>query len=94
MSRKLDSIVDYLSTGRTLTVRQARSMFKMDNIWDAIYRLRNEGYPIYTNRTKLRDGTETFAYRLGDPSARHAANIKSGHISRARRALYQNAISA
>ena len=48
----------------TLTTAQARSMFKVDNIAARIYDLRQDGFRIYTNNRKLKDGRMVKAYRL------------------------------
>ncbi len=93
MSNALNSFVDYLARGNTVTSRQVRSMFKVDNAADLAYRARNEGISVYTNRTTLSDGTKTFEYRLGTPSAQFEKYLERGQIARARKTLYRNAIS-
>ena len=93
MSNALNSFVDYLSRGNAVTSRQVRAMFKVDNAADLAYRARNEGISVYTNRVTLSDGTKTFAYRLGNPSAQFAKYLDRGQIGRARKTLYRNAIS-
>ena len=71
MSSKM-SILRFLTktsnTGKqnTLTVSQARAMFKVKNIAARIYDLRQEGFRIYTNNRKLHDGRKVKAYRLAD----------------------------
>lgn len=87
------SMLSYLKSGRNVTTRQARTMFKVSNIADLVYRLRNEGTPIYTNRSVNSRGFETFTYRLGVPSAAFLGYLESRHIARARKTLYRNAIS-
>ena len=57
MSNALNSFVSYLADGNTVTSRQVRAMFKVDNAADLAYRARNEGISVYTNRTTLSDGT-------------------------------------
>ena len=93
MSNALDSFVTYLARGNTVTSRQVRSMFKVDNAADLAYRARNEGISVYTNRTTLSDGTKTFEYRLGTPSEQFEKYIDRGQVARARKTLYRNAIS-
>lgn len=88
------SMLTYLNTGRQVTTRAARTMFKVQNVADVIYRLRNEGHVIYTNRVTTSRGEQTFAYRMGQPSQRYTSSMKSRHLARARRALYQEAITA
>ena len=69
-------------------------MFKINNIANAVYVLRNEGHVIYTNRVTLSDGRQAFAYRMGQPSRAYTQNMKSRHVARARRTLYSKALSA
>lgn len=88
------SFLSYLSRGEQVTTKQARTMFKVSNIADLVYRLRNEGFPVYTNRVTTSRGEETFAYRLGAPSNAFARNRASRHVARARATLYTQALSA
>lgn len=92
MSNALNSFVTYLANGNTVTSRQVRAMFKVDNAADLAYRARNEGISVFTNRTTLSDGTKTFVYRLGTPSRQFAKYLDRGQIARARKTLYRNAI--
>ncbi len=87
MSNALESFVGYLTRGNTVTSRQVRAMFKVDNAADLAYRARNEGIAVYTNRTTLSDGTKTLAYRLGNPSAQFEKYLERGQIGRARKTL-------
>jgi len=89
----INSMLNYLTKGNQVTSRQARAMFKVDHIADVVYRLRNEGHSIYTNRVKLSDGTKAYAYRLGNPSYQFSKYFESGHVARARKTLYRNAIA-
>jgi hypothetical protein len=50
----------------TMTTAHARTMFKVKNIAARIYDLRKEGFRIYTNNRKLKDGRIVKAYRLAD----------------------------
>jgi hypothetical protein len=93
MSNALNSFVSYLARGNTVTSRQVRSMFKVDNAADLAYRARNEGISVYTNRTTLSDGTKTFVYRLGNPSAQFEKYLDQGKVGRARKTLYRDAIN-
>ena len=93
MSNALNSFVTYLANGNTVTSRQVRAMFKVDNAADLAYRARNESISVFTNRTTLSDGTKTFVYRLGTPSRQFAKYLDRGQIARARKTLYRNAIS-
>lgn len=87
------SMYNYLADGKTVTTRQARSLFKVENVADLVYRLRNNGVAVYTNRVTNSRGESTIAYRLGAPSEQFSKYIESGHIARARKTLYRNAIS-
>lgn len=89
----IDSMFNYLSNGHQVTARQARTLFKIENVADVVYRLRNEGISIYTNKVKLSDGTRTYAYRLGNPSNQFEKYFNTGHVARARKTLYRNAIA-
>ena len=93
MSNALNSFVTYLANGNTVTSRQVRAMFKVDNAADLAYRARNVGISVYTNRTTLSDGTKTMAYRLGNPSAQFEKYLERGQIARARKTLYRDAIA-
>jgi len=82
MSNALDSFVTYLADGNTLTTRQVRSMFKVDNAADLAYRARNEGISVYTNRVTNSRGEKVFAYRLGNPSRQFEKYLDQGQIAR------------
>jgi len=70
---KQAKLLNYLSTGAEVTARQISGSFGLSNPHDAIYQLRNQGHCIYSNKTKLSDGTETIKYRIGRPSKRMVA---------------------
>jgi hypothetical protein len=93
MSNALNSFVSYLARGNSVTSRQVRAMFKVDNAADLAYRARNEGISVYTNRTTLSDGTKTYTYRLGNPSTQFEKYLDQGQVARARKTLYRDAIS-
>ena len=88
------SMYRFLANGNQVTTRQARTMFKVSNVADLVYRLRNNGVAVYTNRVTLSDGTKTFAYRIGAPSEKFNRNIETRHVARARKALYERALFA
>jgi hypothetical protein len=90
----IESMFNYLSNGNKVTTRQARTLFKVENVADLVYRLRNNGVAVYTNRAKLSDGTRTFVYRIGTPCEAFVKNFASSHYARARKVLYRRAISA
>lgn len=89
----INSMCNFLAQGNTVTTKQARTLFKVENVADLVYRLRNEGMPIYTNRVVTSRGEKTFAYRLGNPSEAFESYLDSRHIARARKTLYRDAIS-
>jgi Helix-turn-helix domain len=89
----INSMFNYLAKGNQVTSRQARAMFKVDHIADVVYRLRNEGHSVYTNRVTLSDGSKAYAYRLGNPSNQFEKYFNTGHVARARKTLYRDAIS-
>lgn len=93
MSNALTSFVSYLADGNTVTTKQARTLFKVENVADLAYRARNEGISVYTNRVTTSRGEKTFAYRLGNPSEQFLNYLETRHIARARKTLYRNAIS-
>ena len=93
MSNALESFVGYLADGNSVTSRQARSLFKVENVADLAYRARNEGLSVYTNRTTNSRGQKVFAYRMGNPSRQFEKYLDQGQIARARKTLYRNAIS-
>ena len=87
------SMYDYLADGNTVTTRQARALFKVENVADLVYRLRNNGVSVYTNRVTTSRGEKTIAYRLGAPSEQFEKYFDRGQIGRARKTPYRNAIS-
>lgn len=93
MSTALNSFVNYLADGNQVTSRQARNLFKVENVADLAYRARNEGISVYTNRITNSRGEKVFAYRLGNPSTAFGNYFGRGQVARARKTLYRNAIS-
>lgn len=57
------AILKYLSKGKTLTTKQARSMFKIQNVAARIHELRNDGQPIVTHTKQTAKG-QTAVYQL------------------------------
>lgn len=57
-------LVKRLSSGKNLTVSEAVSKFGIKRLAARIHELREEGFPIYTNRVQGRNGTRVTAYRL------------------------------
>lgn len=89
----INSLFNYLSAGNQVTTRAARTMFKVENVSDLVYRLRNKGVAVYTNKVVNSRGEKTFAYRIGNPSEQFSKYFETRHIARARKTLYRNAIS-
>lgn len=59
-----EKLFTYLSTGRTITVAQARSRFGVKNLRARINDLRTTGVCVYTNT----GSTGTTQYRVGTPN--------------------------
>jgi hypothetical protein len=57
-------LVKRLSSGKNLTVTEATSKFGIKRLAARIHELREEGFPIYTNRVAARNGERVTAYRL------------------------------
>lgn len=61
-------LVRRLSSGKNLTVSEARSKFGIQRLAARIHELREEGFPIYTNTVVVRGGKnagkKVTAYRL------------------------------
>lgn len=61
-----EKVLDYLEAGRTLTSKQARARFGIQNLRARIAELRNEGYNIVTESVVFRDtGAAGVKYLLG-----------------------------
>lgn len=88
------SMYAFLSKGNEVTTRQARTMFKVKHVSTLVYRLRNAGVPVYTNRVTTSRGVESFAYRIGTPSEAFLRNLESRHVARARKTLFRGALAA
>ena len=69
MSRQA-KLLSYLQTGAEVTARQIHGSFGLKNPHDAIHQLRSKVHCIYSNRSKLADGTITIKYKIGAPSKR------------------------
>lgn len=65
-----DKILNFLTSGKTLTVAQARFQYGIKNVGARIHELRSDGHSIYTNHRTLKDGRKIAEYRLGTPSKR------------------------
>ena len=70
---KQAKLLSVLYSGKEVTARQISGSFGLSNPHDAIYQLRNQGHCIYSNKTKLANGTVTTKYRIGRPTKRMVA---------------------
>jgi hypothetical protein len=70
---KQAKLLNYLSTGASVTARQITGSFGLKNPHEAIRSLRSQGHCVYSNKSVLADGTETTKYRIGRPSKRMVA---------------------
>ena len=69
-------MLNFLSNGRDITTNQARQTFGIENVAARVYDLREDGYPIYTNRKNI-NGHTVNVYRLGTfPSRARTATAK------------------
>jgi len=67
-------LLNFLQTGRDITVRQAQTRFGIDNVSGRVSELRQRGYAIYLNeKTNPWTGRKFRAYRLGTPTRRIVA---------------------
>jgi len=69
-----EKVINYLAKGNTLTSKQARSRFKIQNLRARISELRDDGYKIDSNQIVYRDtGAHGVAYGLKQSRARSKA---------------------
>lgn len=59
---QLEKLTKRLSTGKNLTVAEAKSKFGVKNLSARIHELKQQGLTIYTNKVKVR-GRKVTAYR-------------------------------
>jgi hypothetical protein len=57
------AMLKYLSKGKTLSTKQARTLFKVTNVAARIHDLRNDGIPIMTHMMQTKVG-RTAVYQL------------------------------
>lgn len=58
------AILKYLSKGKTLSTKQARTLFKIQNVAARIYELREDGQPIMTHMQPTKSGRNKAIYQL------------------------------
>lgn len=66
-------VLRHLLKGNTLTASEIAGKFGAGNPTEVIRQLRVKGYAVYSNKTKLWDGTSTTKYRIGRPSRKMVA---------------------
>lgn len=64
MATQKQKVLNYLTSGKSLTKYHAENRMYIANPREVIRQLREEGHVIYTNRTS----TGSASYRLGTPS--------------------------
>ena len=57
-----------VTNGEQLSAKQISARYNIANPRDAVYQLRQNGYPIYLNTHFDSKGRQTNKYRLGTPS--------------------------
>ena len=57
-------LVRRLSTGKNLTVTEAKGKYGIARLAARIHELREVGFPIYTNKVTVKGGRKVTAYRL------------------------------
>ena len=87
----IDRFYTFLKDNESITARKARFVCKVENVADLVYRLRNEGVSVYTNRVRNARGESVCEYRLGKASK---AFLTAKSEKTARKALYKHAIAA
>jgi LEA14-like dessication related protein len=70
---KTAKLLDAFVSGDQLTTKQIKARYKLVNPSEAIRTLRESGYAIYANETKMSNGKVATKYRLGAPSRRMVA---------------------
>ena len=61
---KTSRLLNAMLKGQQFTAAQLQRSWGFSNPHDPIYRLRQRGYPIYSNVKTLSDGREAIRYRL------------------------------
>jgi len=98
MNTAYNSMDNYLNSGKSVTAKQAKTLFKVENVADLVYRLRNDGIPVRTIKKLNSRGKRVFAYAKfeydhSDTACRQFFNyLDDRHIARARKTLYRDVI--
>ena len=74
---KQAKLLNYLQNGNELTAKQISGTFGIAHPASAIRALREQGYCVYSNASKLADGTRTTKYRIGAPSKRMIRTVNA-----------------
>jgi biotin operon repressor len=73
-------LLERLSSGKNLTVREASSRYRIQNVSARISELREAGFTIFTNRVKVKGGADrgrvVTAYRLHVESSDTSSLLK------------------
>ena len=78
---KKERLLAFLQNGSAATPKQITSMFGIANPSATVSELRKEGFAIYANTTKLRNGTTVTKYKVG-------TNLTKGIVAAAAAAGY------
>jgi hypothetical protein len=70
---KQDLLLKHLQAGKSFTAKQISASFGIVNPASTIRNLREQGYCVYSNETKLSTGKVATKYRIGTPSRRIVA---------------------
>lgn len=72
MSKK-DQLLKHLQAGKSFTAKQITASFGIVNPARHVQYLREQGYCVYSNPTKLSNGKVATKYRIGAPTRRMVA---------------------
>jgi hypothetical protein len=79
MSSKSENLLNFLSSGSSVTPNQIKKMFKLKNPSAAIHNLRVMGNPIYRQKVFLKKtGKITSKYYLASPNEMISFAVRSG----------------
>lgn len=65
---KQETLLKHLQAGKQFTAKQITASFGLKNPHEAVRKLREQGYCVYSNTATLSNGTEAVKYRIGTPS--------------------------
>ena len=67
---KQDLLLKHLQAGKAFTAKQIQASFGIAHPASAVRSLREQGYCVYSNETKLSSGKVATKYRIGKPTKR------------------------